>query len=393
LNLSLLAPAALAALAALMLPLLIHLARRSEQRPTDFAALRWLRSMPRPRHRLRLDERLLLAARLLLIALVALWLARPVLSGAASDAPWVAVVAGVSADAAREATTDTRARLNWLAPGWPRLDAPPPPPALPVSSLLRQLDAELPADVALTVLVPEVLQGVDAERLRLSRAVEWRVLPGEMPPPAQAPAAPTPTLAVRHAPEREAAARYLRAAAGAWQPRSAPPARPAAPGVSSGPLSKPLDPGTRWLAWLAPGPLPPAIEAWIRAGGVALVDAAGVVESEQPRVVPWRDALGAPLVESFAHGEGRVLRLVRPLAPADMPQLLEPDFPQRLRALFAPLQPQPARVGARGFAPASGGAAYPQAPRDLQPWLALLIALVLLLERWLATRRRRGVAP
>ena len=42
-SLALLLPAGLAALAALLLPLLVHLARRSEQRPTVFAALQWLR--------------------------------------------------------------------------------------------------------------------------------------------------------------------------------------------------------------------------------------------------------------------------------------------------------------------------------------------------------------
>src|SRR5690606_9148841 len=78
-SLALLLPAALAALGALLLPLLVHLARRSEQRPTDFAALRWLRRKPRPRRRIRFDERWLLALRLLLLALIALWLARPVL--------------------------------------------------------------------------------------------------------------------------------------------------------------------------------------------------------------------------------------------------------------------------------------------------------------------------
>ena len=48
-NLALLLPAGLAALAALLLPLLLHLARRHEQTPTDFAALRWLRQKPKPR--------------------------------------------------------------------------------------------------------------------------------------------------------------------------------------------------------------------------------------------------------------------------------------------------------------------------------------------------------
>ncbi|MFT4198344.1 MAG: BatA domain-containing protein, partial [Pseudoxanthomonas sp.] len=50
-SLTLLLPAALAALAALALPLLIHLARRSQPHSTPFAALRWLRAAPRPRRR------------------------------------------------------------------------------------------------------------------------------------------------------------------------------------------------------------------------------------------------------------------------------------------------------------------------------------------------------
>src|SRR5690606_38671272 len=40
----LLLPAGLTALTALALPLLIHLARRQQQRPTVFAALRWLQA-------------------------------------------------------------------------------------------------------------------------------------------------------------------------------------------------------------------------------------------------------------------------------------------------------------------------------------------------------------
>ena len=94
-NFALLAPIGLAALAALALPLLIHLARRTEEQPTDFAALRWLRANPRPRKRPRLDERLLMAARLVLLALLALWLAHPVLTQATARTPVVAVAPGV----------------------------------------------------------------------------------------------------------------------------------------------------------------------------------------------------------------------------------------------------------------------------------------------------------
>src|SRR5690606_32397718 len=99
--------------------LVIHIARRTEEKPTDFAALRWLRQKPRPKSRLRFDERLLLAIRLLLLALVALWLAQPAVFGAADSRPYVAVVPGVDLARAGEiegqAVADYR-RAHWLAP-------------------------------------------------------------------------------------------------------------------------------------------------------------------------------------------------------------------------------------------------------------------------------------
>ena len=80
-SLGLLLPVGLAALAALLLPLLLHLERQSEPRATDFAALRWLSARLRPRRSLRLEECWLLLLRLLLVASVALLFARPVLFG------------------------------------------------------------------------------------------------------------------------------------------------------------------------------------------------------------------------------------------------------------------------------------------------------------------------
>ncbi|MET0581833.1 MAG: BatA domain-containing protein [Pseudoxanthomonas sp.] len=386
-NIALLLPAALAALAALLLPLLIHLARRGEQRPTDFAALRWLRQKPKPRHRVRFDEWPLLIARLLLLTLLAVWLARPALFGSASETPWVAVMPGIDLAQARAAVDDDRARLHWLAPGFPTLDRPPPASdPLPFASLLRQLDSELPAAVKLSVLVPERLQGADAQRPRLSRAVEWKVLAGAMPA-RKAMATDSPALAVRYSQGRQSGLRYLRAAAAAWQPTAT------APAFDAAPVPETLTARTRHLVWLAPGPLPPAIGGWIRQGGTALLSADTEYEFPVESLVYWRDELGAPLVEGAPLGRGRVLRFTRAFAPAAMPQLLQPEFPRRLRELFATPAPAPARVAAQDYAPVAGGAAYPQPPRDLQSWLALLIAALLLVERWLATRRRRAVSP
>jgi aerotolerance regulator-like protein len=386
-NAALLLPAALAALAALLLPLLIHLARRSEQRPTDFAALRWLRQKPKPRHRLRFDEWPLLILRLLLLALLAVWLARPVLFGGASEAPWVAVMPGIDAAQARAAVGDKKARLHWLAPGFPALDQPSPVVAAsPFASLLRQLDSELPVAVKLSVFVPEQLQGADAQRPQLSRVFEWKVLPGAMP--ASKPlATPAPTFTVRYAEDHQEGLRYLRAAAAAWRPDTTTTTFAAAP------IAQALPAEARNLIWLAPGPLPTAVGEWIREGGTALLAAETEYEFPATNTVYWRDEVGAPLVEGAALRRGRVFRFTRAFSPATMPQLLQPEFPRNLRNLFATPAPAPARVSARDYAPITGGASYAQPPRDLQPWLALLIAVMLLVERGLATRRSRGVSP
>lgn len=398
----LLLPAALAALATLLLPLAIHLARRSEQRPTPFAALRWLRRKPRPRHRLRFDEWPLLLLRLLLLALLAFWLARPVLFGERAETPWVAVAPGVDPAQVSEANDDERRELHWLAPGFPPLSQPAPQDPLPLASLLRQLDAELPADAALTVYVPERLDGADGGLPLLSRAVDWRVLPGAMPV-RETPADEPPALVVRHVGDRAPALRYLHAAAQAWQAADdESDAGTDADGdtatsvgnlVDTAPATVPLPADAQYLVWLVPGPLPDTVRRWIDAGGAALLHTGVEFEPEPPMQALWRDADGAPLVEGGAFGRGRMLRLTRQLLPASMPQLLEPDFPQRLRALLESPPPVPARAYAADYAPETVGAAYPQPPRDLQPWWALLVALVLLVERWLATARRRGSAP
>lgn len=408
-NLGLLLPAGLAALGAMLLPLLIHLTRRSEQRPTVFAALQWLRSKSRPRHRLRFDEWPLLLVRLLLLALFALLLARPVLFGSTDSQPRVAVVPGVDLQMARTQGVAADARWLWLAPDFPAFDdtsdavggESAASPASPVStasitSLLRELDASLPADATLTVLVPEQLEGVDAQRPVLSRQVDWRVLPGKMNAAPVAPPDRAPSLSVRHAPDRAASARFLRAADLAWRAQTTSEYTP-----DIAPASQPFDARVRHLAWLAPGPLPPRVVDWVSAGGTALVDAQTTFEGFEttrdgaPAMVAlWRDDTGSVLVEGIAYGRGRLLRLTRALVPLDFPQLLEPGFPSQLRrVLTSSSPPTPTRVRAADFEPVTGGPTVATAPRELQPWLLALIALTFLVERWLATAARPRGTP
>lgn len=374
----LLAPLGLAALAALIVPLLIHLRRRTEEMPVDFAALRWLDPLPRPRRRLRFDEWLLLAVRLLLVALLALLLARPAVLGWDDTGARVLAAPGVDPAAAR-ARAGAEADIRWIAPGYPAITgAPPPTGDTSVASLIRQFDAELPRGAALTILVPPVLGGVDAEPLRLTRKDTWEIVEGARK--AEAPERPSaPALAVRHAEGQTAPLRYLRAAASAWsdRPRFAASADTALP------------PRGQVLVWLRPGPVPAAVTDWVEDGGTALLASTAQIAMPAASQTLWADEAGRPLVEGGLLGAGRLLRFARPLTPAAMPDLVGAGFAAALRDLITPPAPPPARVAAARFAPSAGVAPYPLPPREMSAWLAVLIALVFLAERWLATRKRR----
>lgn len=375
---ALLLPAALAALLAVAVPLAIHIARRTETRTIDFAALRWLNPNPKPVQRLQLDERLLLAVRIALIVAVAFALARPVLRPSGDERPVVAFAPGIGA----AQTPDNGARRVWLAPGFPGADRAAPPQAGELSSLIRQLDAELPTGTSLTLVLPPAFDA-DGGRLVLSRKVTWKVAPVNAASSAKPQRTP-PSLVVRYAAERTEAVQYFRAAAAAY----------AAPAFDAAPVDQPLPVQAKTLIWLSGAPLSDAVLSWIERGGVVLLadDAPSPVEGT--KTVVWRDAMAEPLAVEGRHGQGRVLQLTRPLAPKSLPALVEPDFPDRLWTLLDP-PPAPARVAALDYAPALGEAGpaltFNPHPIDLRPWLAVLIAALFAGERWLATRRNRAV--
>lgn len=376
----LLAPLGLAALAALVVPPLIHLRRRTEEVPLDFAALRWLEARPRPKRRIAFDEWLLLALRLLLVALLALLLARPAVLGWEDDGPRVLAAPGVDPATARKAA-GPEADLRWIAPGFPEVGEGAAPARVPLSSLIRQYDAELPPGAALTILVAPVLDGVDAAPLRLTRKVTWRVIAG--PTDTRAPAAPpAPALALRHAEGQGGAVRFFRAAAAAW---SDAPKFDASTGDD-------LPPRGTVLVWLKPGRLPSAVTDWVSGGGTALLGATAEVAMPAATTPLWRDETGGVLVEGGVLGKGRILRFTRTLEPAAMPDLLSGRFPATMRDLVTPAAPSPARVSAAAFAPLAGQSPFPLPPRELSAWLAVLIAALFLVERWLASPRRRFAA-
>ena len=385
---TLLAPLGLAALAALALPLLIHLIRRLELTATEFAALRWISKRVTPRRRLRFERPWLLLLRLLLLALLALLLARPiVVEPSAPTRTRVVVAPGVDRAAAVAAVGNAEADWRWLAPGFPSLDVAPPAGTLPLASLLRELDADLPAVSGLTVLVPSELAGLDGERPRLGRKVDWRVLPGAMVSSVPAVSNAPIRVAVRYTAESEASLRYVRAAVAAWNAR--------APGqylLDAQPAAAAIHDDERWLIWLG-AQLPAAISSWIEQGGTAVV-----ADRPEPRGdVLWRDAAGHALAQRDVSGRGRIVALRGALTPQAMPIVLDADFPDRLLALMQNAPPAPTRANAEAMLPlqkaaaASDAALAPGMVRPLDSWLAVLIAGLFLFERLLATRTRAEV--
>ena len=379
-SIALLLPLGLIALAGLIVPLLIHLIRQSDNQVIDFPALRWLRESVRPRRRLQFEDLWLLLARLLLVGLAALLVSMPILKGSWRGAQhWIAVVPGVDIDAARVKVTDAKAEWHWLANGFPAIDKPAAAGSSSISSLLRELDAELPNEDTLSVIVPAEVHGLDAERIVVSRAIDWIVSPS--PPQSELPAKRTEhVLALRHASANDEGLRYIRAAVAAWESDDS---EHWTIDDQASAVALPL--ATDALIWLG-APLPDSIVAWVGEGGrVLLIDDA----SAQGRVL-WRDDGGTVLASDESVGNGHRIHLRGPLTAAALPALLDADFPTRLQALVKSALSPPSRADAQEVEPRHSADPLPRFTQttDLAAWLGLLIGFVFLIERWLATRRR-----
>ncbi len=396
-NLTFVFPIGLLALGALLVPLLLHLARRSEYRTVDFAALRWLAAHARPRRRLRLVEHGLLLVRLALVTAIALLLAGPVWTGGMRSRAWTVVVPGVSPAAVPLPAKDSVDERRWLSPGLPRLDQPAPQPGAPIGSLLRELDARLPAAAPLTVWVPRELAGLDGASIELARPVRWRVAPGAANVSVPRGAARVP-FAVRFDADRESALIYLRAAWRAWAiGHSAPAAKPmqgqALPDVSSS-ANLPAD-RRGALVWLRSGDLPREVIDWVLAGGTILVEPrTNTRVSFASSAVAWRDDDGRALARTVRSGRGRVVRLEAALDPAALPGVLDGSFASALREMLHPPGVSPARALAKDVAPIRN----PSVRRmtvplrrdlDMETWLVWLIAVGFVIERIAGTAARR----
>lgn len=388
-------PAALLALAALLLPLLIHLTRRLQSTRTEFAALRWVQARRRPRRRPRLQHWLLLLLRLLLVVVAVLLLAQPHTRAPASSPPWYVVAPGTPAAwiSHWQARAPAAARWVWLAPEFPPLHAVQPDPQMARmgASLLRELDLHLPAQTELHVLLPAHWAGADGERLWLGREVHWQV--AEPVQLAQAPAAPTtravamlPTGVLLHTDTQgEPGKRFILAAVAGWNALR----DPQSPSIEVQMLAEPAatvdaDAHTHLLVWLSAQELPAGVQHWIAAGGRALLDVrAPLPQVHVQALVLARSDAGQALARSLRLQQGRIVQLGEALSVAHWPQLAEGDFAAQLQHWLWPSSERvPKLADARAQQPRLDPQLLPAPPvTSLHAALALLLVLLFLLER------------
>lgn len=371
---ALLLPLGLTALAALLVPLLLHLTRRQEQKTTPFAALRWLRGPAKPRRRIRLEQWPLLLVRLLLLAAIALLIAMPVRLGeSASATDVVAVVPGVDPAQARAALPIDGADWRWLQPGFPPLDADGANTTTPVASLLRELDTELAPAARLHVIAPPTLLGLDGAAIRLSRDVDWQIVNSAPAPPPSAPPPRVRQVSLRTNGDAPAA-RYLRAAAAALNHDGVERFR-----IASADADAAIAADVDAVFWLAGEPSP-ALLQWVDAGGTALLDVAPFDRGD----VLARDARGEPLLRAESRGRGRLLHFAARIAPDSLPAVLDAEFPFLLFSQLQETAPPPDRARATTVQPSGGAQRGDPAPRPLTAPLALLAAGLFALERALS---------
>jgi hypothetical protein len=164
---------------------------------------------------------------------------------------------------------------------------------------------------------------------------------------------------------------------------------PARKALDAGDVQGPLPDINTLLFWQADGAVPQSVLQWIQAGGTAVLSQAAVLPAQAWRDSSWQQVDGSPLLKSSVYGNGRVWQWQRAMTPQAMPELLEPEFPERLQSLLRAEVPAPDRDLASRHVPRTGLAAWPDRPEALNPWLAVLIGLLLVLERWLASAKQR----
>ncbi|MBK9692339.1 MAG: BatA domain-containing protein [Gemmatimonadetes bacterium] len=172
-------PLWLAALAALAIPLALHLWSRRPRQVVKVGTLRHLDGLPAARARsARLSDPLLLLLRLFILAATVLGLAGPRLRGGTVGLPsrLVLVEARLAADPLLDSLNQAGATVRLLAPGLPEIQLPAKPrvvAALGPWEALAEADRLVAPDGVIDLYAHPRLAALGAERPALRATVRW----------------------------------------------------------------------------------------------------------------------------------------------------------------------------------------------------------------------------
>ncbi|MFK8015061.1 MAG: BatA domain-containing protein [Gammaproteobacteria bacterium] len=324
-------PAALSGLAALLIPLLIHLLQRGEHRVVHVAITRFVPEQQRLRwRRLRLSQPILLALRLLLIGLAVLLLAEPywrIADSTDTERAWTLI-----SPQAEFAQADAGNGSRWLAPGFP-LASEPRPPWQPgqLWSLLDAAHLAAPAGVPLKVVTPSVAAEFAARRAQVPRSIQWVAAPSR---DAEIPVREPIRIRIFADADRQSDAMVIEQAVEAW--------RDAGIDVATQRISRlPLDASSAATVWLSRQPVPQDSGVWLTDQNPSS-DALPVAFDTDGRASLRKAVTGAREVIYFAAGlratdkhvsdASFALRLLQSLQSGAM-QTPPADYPVSLSAL------------------------------------------------------------
>ncbi|KUJ83022.1 hypothetical protein AVO43_10790 [Microbulbifer sp. ZGT114] len=369
-------------LLALLIPLLIHLLQRSAPREITFAAAHWLqRRQPQSWKRLQLRDIGLLCLRLLLLALLSALLATPLLEKRDQTGALLLVDPAV-ARGELDSFTEARgpfAQVLWLQPR-PQPVASTDPRGYDSWNSLSTLATEPRYRRAHILLHRDTASGYRA--LDYSPHWQWHTA-GITESGATGNPPATPSIAIiGEAPAWLAPA--LQQLADTGTARLEPQAL-ADPGQ--------LDPEEfDWLLYSRPGPLPEAVQAFVRSGGLLISDDS-VTTGQTVDFVPLVDD-GGPTRAAAALGRGSWLRYRDSWQDqsfyrrARLPQQLWQQWSRQDWPLQSEQQPRwPA--GEPPGRPVADSEVATAAREPLQQPLLLALLLMLLAERALTLSRRR----
>ncbi len=444
-------PLGLAALLALTVPLVIHLLSRKPGKTVKVGSIRLLESSESRRLKsLRLTDAPLLLLRALLLAALALLLAQPVWIEKKNDAQlkpsgWILIapeLLGRAPDRQAEHFVDSLLslgnELHLLAADFPSLkmtsggslgdleaDSSEP---LHLWSLLREIDAILPANAPLWVFAPDRLALIRGERPTLKRPVQLRLIENK---PAddrfEFPAnVDSIAITILYDPQRQEEARYVQTGLEAVAEFGRMPVTITAQPLAEG--SEPIRYGD-WIFRLSARPIPQDLLKQIEQQGACLLSDAATQEYERVESVIlmdgqssgapphlerraaakkigaalWTDGFGEPLLECASIGKGRHYFFHSRFNPAWNELVLDAKFPEWLFSLLAQRDGVVAdvipmnhfsdlrRISSRQAQPKSQAAeAAPTTPpvsNSLHLPLWIFAAILFACERWWSERK------